>query len=477
MYQIIKTFRCFEYMKKITLLTLIALLGAACNQHDKKETKAVEPTSHFIERPLKDVDVPFKEYTVDAEKGDTLIYPTGSIILFPPNAFVDEAGNIIKGKVQVTYREFTSPIDFYLAGIPMDYDSAGKKYVFESSGMFEINAYKDNKPVFVNPNSKPEVNISTKNDSPGHNIYYLDTVQKKWVNQGTSVITNLGIADHAGKTVATPVINVVEVVPVMPEKANGSSPVIRIEVDPSSFREFADYNNVCFQVDEKATPYNTKDTSEEWNNIELIKRNKDGKYTVKFSNARKSVSYVVKPVFNGQDYQKALQAFEEKQAAYKRKLEERAKKAKAERAAYIKDSLEMKAMEKRNARTGNSRIYRSVTVNRFGTWNCDKSLILNYVFLRATFKDEQGNVLELKHIKVLLKAVNGLLWARGDNMIVVAGTDNMLVAAYGDRLAYLTYEDFEKLNITADTKVQTFIMKIVSKEDNNYNYIRDLTLQ
>jgi hypothetical protein len=86
-------------------------------------------------------------------------------------------------------------------------------------------------------------------------------------------------------------------------------------------------------------------------------------------------------------------------------------------------------------------------------------------------------VLELKHIKVLLKAVNGLLWARGDNMIVVAGTDNMLVAAYGDKLAYLTYEDFEKLNITADTKVQTFIMKIVSKEDNNYNYIRDLTLQ
>lgn len=51
--------------------------------------------------------------------------------------------------VKITYREFADPIDFFVSGIPMEYDSAGRKYNFESSGMCEINAYKDDIAVLL----------------------------------------------------------------------------------------------------------------------------------------------------------------------------------------------------------------------------------------------------------------------------------------------------------------------------------------
>src|SRR5580698_4924840 len=91
----------------------------SCNQTvQKTTTPLITRADNFIKPPLAGVDVPFKEYKVDAEKGDTIFYKTGSIILFPPNAFVDENGNLIKGEVQIKYREFTNPIDLYLSGIP-----------------------------------------------------------------------------------------------------------------------------------------------------------------------------------------------------------------------------------------------------------------------------------------------------------------------------------------------------------------------
>jgi hypothetical protein len=134
---------------KVLLIAICICAGVGCIQENKKEIKVVAEPERFIKPPIKGADVPFKEWTVDAAKGDTVYYPTGSIILFPPNSFVDKNGNVITGNVEVKYREFTKPIDFFLSGIPMNYDSAGVQYTFESAGMCEILAYKDGAPVFV----------------------------------------------------------------------------------------------------------------------------------------------------------------------------------------------------------------------------------------------------------------------------------------------------------------------------------------
>jgi hypothetical protein len=50
----------------------------------------------------------------------------------------------------------------------------------------------------------------------------------------------------------------------------------------------------------------------------------------------------------------------------------------------------------------------------------------------------------------------------------------MILAVSGNRLVYVSYEEFRKLHITADTKEATFIMKVVEEANCNYQYIRSL---
>lgn len=554
--------------KSSVVLCIFVLLVTACKDQEKKAEKTPEATTvttittPFINPPIKSADVPYEEYEVDAAKGDTLIYPTGSIILFPPNAFVDDTGKPVTGKVQVKYREFKDPIDFFLAGIPMNYDSAGVAYQFESSGMLDIRAFKDGKPVFVNKNSKPEINLVSNNKSNNHSLYFLDTVQGKWINKGGMQIIERRNTKAAGKTKTTSVAIAQEALPepVKPLKADNKSPVLKIEVDPSSFREFAVYKNLKFQVDESKTPFNKKDSEEEWNNLELLKGSQPGTYMAKFSNAGKSVTYAVKPVFTGSDYDNALKAFEKEYAVYKKQVQDRAANEKAARVKYTKDSaqyfqqitkntnierlnaiIEQKNREiekqneiiakknreiaKQNTETAKRYLevekqkaenakrqleieqenekrrldnekqneiyrregrklyasmsalddaYRSLAIENFGYWNCDVPFQQDATLIRATYKDEKGNVVQLSYVRVIVKGRNAILGTNNSELPVVPGFDNMILAICNNQIAYVSYSEFKKLKITADTKEQTFVVKIVSETNLNYDYVRAL---
>jgi hypothetical protein len=521
------------------VVCLIVLAMAACKEPGKKEVNAPEATTtdSFIKPALKGVDVPYQEYVVDAAKGDTLVYSTGSIILFPPNAFVNESGKPVTGNVQVKYREFRDPVDFFLAGIPMQYDSAGTAYQFESSGMFDIRAFKDGKPVFVNQASKPEINLASTSNSNKHSLYYLDTVQKKWLNKGGMEIIERHKSNKTNQA-STAVEQSYLAEPVKPLKADNKSPVLKIEIDPSSFREFAIYENLEFQVDESKTPFNAKDTLQEWNNLELLPASESSGYVAKFSNANKSVFYAVIPVFQGKNYGRAMEVFEKEYAVYKQQVQARAAKAKADRLLYIKDSIQFERSngenkrverlnaiiakknleidrqneiiaqtnqetEKQNKRIarknleaekmkeyGRSRVnalvtwsetYRNLTIDGFGIWNCDIATKQKTISIRATFKDEKGNVLDFKGdmldlnlISIINRSQNSIFQATPDNMLFVPGADNMILAVSDNKLFYVSFEEFKKLNITADTKEQTFIMKIVEAPNVNYEYIKNL---
>jgi len=134
-------------MKKLILITvLVSIIIFSCTEI-KKESNKIQS---FINPPIEHISIPFTEYIVNAEKGDTAFYNSGSFVIFPPNSFVDEDGEIIKGDVKVLYREFNNPIDFFLSGIPMNYDSSGVVYNFESMGMVEMSATQNGKPLQVN---------------------------------------------------------------------------------------------------------------------------------------------------------------------------------------------------------------------------------------------------------------------------------------------------------------------------------------
>lgn len=475
-------------------LLIVGLVVAivSCNQNIKNEPQAPQApqnTSRFIHPPNEKMDIPYKEYSVDAAKGDTIVYESGSILQFPANAFVDKQGKVVTGKVQVKYREFSSPIDFYLAGIPMQYDSAGKSYTFSSSAMCEVYAYKDGEPVFVNQASKPVFSIATDNDEPGHNVYYLDTTNKKWLYEGANKIIRKAPVKASSKATAIVdemVINIEP--PVKPEEANDKTPVIRIEIDTASIKEFMGYNNLQFQL-EPDQQFNPADTLQEWTNVELKKGSSKGQYLVKFSNNKKSVLYKARPVFESKDYKAALKEFDRKNKEYQSQIAARRKADAAQIKKYRQDSLanELQAKKNAEAREINEKtveaawsgvMLRNFAINQFGVWNCDTPISPDMLKVETTYTDSAGNKLQLRDVAVLYKSIRSCRFFDDDKSAFFDKKGkNMIVAMANDKFAYLTYEDYDKV-LQANNGVmggkQKFVMRLLPAKYSNCFYIRDL---
>jgi hypothetical protein len=295
-----------------------------------------------------------------------------------------------------------------------------------------------------------------------------------------TLLAGPGLQAQTGNSHVNTTNSTVLLPPVKPLQADNKSPVMEIVIDPNSFKEFAPYKGLKFQIDISKTPLNPRDSYEEWNNLELIRADAKGNYMAKFSNTKRTTTYAVKPVFEGEDYNKALQTFERENAAYKQRVAERERIAKANRAQYIKDSIQDRQIEIENGKISmadqiNSSL-RVFQVDGFGVLSKDIVKTLNLHYINAIFKSENGEPLEFGYLAVYIRGIKGCLSTNEDHFSVKPGADNMILGIYKDRFAYVSFDEFKKLHITADTKEQTFIMKVVSEKDNNYEFIKRVVM-
>lgn len=493
------------------LILLIVLMIAKCNCRTQSKMAV-----RFVNPPIPSADIPFTDYTVDAANGDTIMYESGSVLMFPKDAFVDKNGKAVQGKVNIKYREFANPADQFLSGIPMGYDSAGVHYTFESAGMCEIQAYKNGAPVFVNKKNKPVINLATSNNDIAQNLYFLDTVTKQWVNRGKSEILVTGNSKTIALEPSSPSISIAK--PVKPTLQDDNLPTIKLTVDPASFEELKAYNNLQFQLDKSETRFKPEDANIEWDDIKLEKGNKNGIYTIKFSKTQgkssKSVEYYVRPVLNEQDYASAMVQYDKQVAEYNKKMSEKKSSYNARRAEYLKDSINMVMIDKENQKTiqlnkiieaknaemeklnarieadnkiideknkvvrnynFTHRLLRSFEIDGFGIWNCDKPFEPGTTStIKSFYVTTDRKDIKMHSINIIVKDLNGLISQKTDQLNVPYKMDCMLVGVSEGRFAYLTYEEFRSLNISSQTNTQTFPMHIVSEENNNYDYIKNI---
>lgn len=464
-----------------------ALLVASCASEGPKNENVVEPVlaeTPFINPAFKGVAIPFEEHSFRAEKGATITSKSGSTIVFPPNSLVDKDGKLIVGKVDMTYREFSDPVDFFVAGIPMTYQSGETTYTFESSGMCEVYAFKDGEPVFVNQKNKPVVNLVSQSRDAGHNIYYLDTLKKSWIEKGKSAFKEVKKQIEKGVALVVAQLPKKEYnlppAPVKPKEASGDIPLFDVNIPYADYvPELKLFKNTKFEVDESEKNFKAKDARVEWDAVHLKKSETEGIYIITFKSANRSVSYRVRPVFEGKDYAEALKVFNEKQKQYeaenkdliqKRKLEEAAelKRWDEEKKRYAEElkrkEEEQKRREAESYKAGGTamamEITRTFSLDDFGIWNCDKPILYKGIEILATFIDENGKELPLTNITVVYKGFNGLLNFPNNSIKTIPNSENMIWGIVDNKFVYLSYADFKKCNITPDTKKYTFTMKV-----------------
>jgi len=377
---------------------------------------------------------------IDANKGGVYEHKTGSRIVIPQSAFVDDKGALIEGDVDIRYREFHDYVDFFLSGIPMTYDSAGVTYTLESAGMMEVYAEQAGKRVRMAPGKDLNVelvsyiNVPDVNVPPAYNIYKLDEEAKNWV------------------------FTDVDKIQIMEDDL--------VNLDPN----------------DPTTPAK-QDLRKELKRIKKLKESELAR-----------IENTIPPPAQGTDYDNALAIFNSKMSEYEALKAERDAKLAAEKAALeARMAAERLAANAKfdealatlqaagNTHGSSDLIMRKKIVNRFratsfGVWNCDRPLPPDIQLLSAKFKTDKGQKLDNMTAYIVdksLNTVNRFLATDEAYMSFNRNSQHILwVVTEDNKIAVFRNEDFKQ--IPEGEKDFTFVLKETGKAIENEADVREV---
>ncbi|CAN5366182.1 hypothetical protein BH09BAC5_BH09BAC5_12090 [soil metagenome] len=449
-------------------VTLVAVIAVGSYFLINETAKTPEQTA-FVQPAINGVDIADTVYKMDAAEGGEFMYSTGSLIQIPEGGFLDSAGNVVKGNVEIHYREFHNTAEIFVAGIPMTYDSAGTRYHFESAGMLEITAWQNGKPLKVNPDAPVKIAMASNSEEAKFNVYYLDTTKKNWDFIAKDKAVTVGFIPDTTVTPGKPTIPTASFTPPLEvKKADKGKPSFVIGFEPTEFPELASYKGVRFQVDEKKTPYDKKDKEIKWEDVS-IERNRDGiTYTVTFTHGVKTTTYITDVVVNPEDYAAAKKVYDAKYAAYQIAIKNRDTQMAADNKAleanllnadakriFKNDTALRAALTRRRAMNVSNEkedmVVREFVIRDFGIWNsdCPSSLPQGSPMVLKLLDSRTKKAMVVNHVVLVEKGKNAIYTYYANDLVNFqfnAGAENVLWAVTQDgKLAMCSNDDLQKI--------------------------------
>jgi hypothetical protein len=439
----------------------------------------------FICTPLPGCNVPYRSILYYNTSDSTIQISSTSKIEIKQNSLVDSSGRIVNGPIQIRFRQFMDPVEIFLSGIPMEYDSAGVKSTFESAGMIEITAFFQNNPVFILPEKPINVSFVSKKIENDYNLYYLDKVNKKWIYKGKEKMVMQNKLQHLEKLTTNSRMSIAEnsvrilkdslmiiqssiadfqlQKPELPAQASPEKWHISLDILRKEFPELAGYEKTIFEIDEKFKPLNPLHPSVEWNDIKIEKAEKPLHYYMSFFKDTMTCKYLVYPVLTGKNYMQEVQKSEQQFSVYQRELSKRKKmedrikqKMILEEANIKRDSITFAGNY--NSQQTDQLVTRSFEAINFGIWNCDKpatsmnSRIVNPVFV-VNDTIYSKTVILLDNSRNFIQKITS-----GNEMRFDRKSKNMLLMVTGNnQIAIFKNEDFKKIPAFAHDYVFHFI--------------------
>jgi hypothetical protein len=461
----------------ISVAVVGAIISIAFVKPPQAKNDALVPKKK-VEKPFRDVDVEYSVYHVSTDKAAVLKYKTGSVINIPAGAFVDSKGKPITGKVELKYREFHDPADFFISGIPMTYDSAGTEYHFESAGMLEILAFQGQEPVFVNPDKKIVVEMASKQPDDKYNIYQFDSLAGNWKFIYKDKAGEKKAAIVEAKKTIQKVLPTTQVIlssektdePVKPSLMDKRNYHFNLEVDLAEFPEISVYKDILFEVKEEEADFNQEYASRSWEDVMLEKNNK-GSYLMTLAAGTESHTFEVMPVFDATSYEAAyakystlLSGRKEKEAITSRKNDSIRSLLEKERKFQYELAMNNLKFEAGRMETQNI-VQRVFVISGFGIWNsdCPAKLPQGEQFA-ATYTDSTGKKLQFKTLYLVEKGRNAMFAITSYSRLYYdPSKKNILWAVTTDnKMAILKEEGFKDLKKKNDSCVVS--MTIVDKQ-------------
>lgn len=500
------------------IVTTVVLMTSGPDTPENQFTVVPEtdsPTTTAVVPPLEGVDVPYQYFTFEAGEPQEITTPSGSVIMVPADGIVDAHGNPVDGEVELSYREFHDAADFFVSGIPMVYDSAGMKMHFESAGMFEILGNQEGVPVYVNPDSPLQVDLTSYQPGSQFNIYKLNAETGEWsfITKDTAGKIDVAaaeaevdalLADHTPEEVENKlnasldklqqeVQDLNNNTPVMPVKANKDLFNLSISVDEKEFPEIAAYRDVVFEITEENENFDPEMVNINWDDVALSKEG--DQYLLTFVKSTREETFITRPVLVGKSYDDAEAAFAAKFAASNELLAQK-QEAIEERQKQLEylylqndrirqnanDMAEARRRAQARANGTEGIVKRAFTVTGFGIWNSDCPLNLpqgRMFAAKFVKKDKEDFEFSLPNVFLVERGKNAMYTMYEDiygEFTYNPESDNVMWGVDdANRLVMYSTEDFEDFDKNYQpTDSVNFTMQIVDRKITKVEEVREL---
>ena len=418
-------------MKTKTLyftIVFITILSFSCKNDEPIKEGSVDLTykknnlgDSFIKPPFLERQIDQEKYIINSQEDSEIITESGTKIKFQNNSIVDEKGNTIKGGVEVEYRDFHNPIEIFLSGIPMEYDSAGVKQIFETAGMFELKAYQKGKKLYLKEGAKIDVELISTSNETRFNFYSFDEKTGKWIYEEKDMIIETknkqkqNFAIDESDELARPV------------KQNESLYAFDVEVNKEQYPELSAYKGTIFQVKQKNT-FNPLYYNVQWDKAGIDKVN-NKLYNLTLFKEDTSIIVEVEPVIQTKNYNEAIKQYHSQLASREEN--------KTERSDF--DIYSTPVINYNSDLSAQYEVKRQFEVNGFGIYNVDQpkvnpkgqveSIIVNETEDLVKQKGiyyyvvnlNQNSLVSLYNKPRYYKKSDNILWAilNDDTMIIV----------------------------------------------------------
>lgn len=457
------------------------------NQSYEAQAQAYFAKNPFVNPPLPvELQPDFAQYSLNAAAGGVIEHPSGSRILVPAAAFVDQSGRPVDGPVEIRFRELHDYVDFFLGGIPMAYDSAGVEYALESAGMVEIYAEQKGRRLDVKPGKALDVELVSQlqtdqpYDIPAYQVYQLDTAQRNWVYQSADQITvvetevvlkdstdNASLAviddyslkmrdltrreqeelDKTEASLAPPRP------PVRPLRHNGTGFVFNFDVSalvaqgslsPEEAQRLSP--GTLWQV-KPGQGVGEDQLNRNWDDVQL-RALPNNEFELVLTNASEKIQVITQPVLSGEAFEQAISEYHQKQAVYetlaqeweanlaqqRESIRQAFRLQKEELQRYLGNQLAESLPSDRRV------VFRHRIINRFkatscGIWNCDRPAPQPEVQARGQLVDEQNRPLRNTVAYLVDRTRNTV------SRVYVGNQTELRYRANGENLLWMITED------------------------------------
>lgn len=311
---------------RLFLFLLLSAVFSFCEQNRQSapvtQTPEATPAKLAVNPPSTQFKVAPVVFQASADQATTHRMPSGSSVVIPAQAFVDAQGQAVTTPVNIKFREFHDPASVIASGIPMRVRGEhGPDEWMESAGMFEIEGFSADQPVFVAPGKQITVDL-VSNVGGEYATWYFDPAAGNWVQTGTGAATpNTQVASE--ERAAPPA-------PTAPHAYNKSKPVLNFDLDITKYPDLHKLRNIVWQYAGKDAAQDPANNNwifnHDWNDAKLDAARKDGLYQITLTSDEKYYSIPVYPCLKPADYAKAKAEYDLLVEEYKKNIAILAKK-------------------------------------------------------------------------------------------------------------------------------------------------------